>query len=302
MTVPSDRKSEEGDFARQSAEALQSACAQVDLDSRNARLIRLFASAVYQLPAADAVARIAPHSSPGVLARLATSLKVTRWLVELDFPTVEPLAIDQPVQAAGCLVTFWRYLPQHGPPPGPADLGALLKELHRLPAPPVPLPTYEPLQSVAQAIDHSLAIDEEERSWLKDHCNRLEAAYRELDFALPPGMIHGDSYRGNLLRDGTRVVLADWDSVSNGPREIDLIPTLQARRFGLPEKERDAFIAAYGYDMTTWPGFPILRDIRELSTITALLRNAHTDPASLRELKKRIRSIRDGDDREWTTF
>ena len=40
-------------------------------------------------------------------------------------------------------------------------------------------------------------------------------------------MIHSDAYRGNLLRDGHRVVLADGDAVSVGPREIDLIPILQ---------------------------------------------------------------------------
>jgi hypothetical protein len=31
-------------------------------------------------------------------------------------------------------------------------------------------------------------------------------------------MIHGDAWRGNLLRDGKRVVLADWDTVSIGWR------------------------------------------------------------------------------------
>jgi len=40
-------------------------------------------------------------------------------------------------------------------------------------------------------------------------------------------LIHGDAYRGNLLRDGKRVVLADWDAVGAGPREVDLIATLQ---------------------------------------------------------------------------
>ena len=61
-------------------------------------------------------------------------------------------------------------------------------------------------------------------------------------------MIHGDAYRGNLLRDGQRAMLADWDAVSTGLREIDLVPTLQASRFGLPVGERDAFIA-YGHDI-----------------------------------------------------
>jgi Phosphotransferase enzyme family len=81
------------------------------------------------------------------------------------------------------------------------------------------------------------------------------AAYGQLRFQLPAGMIHGDAYRGNLLRDGQRVVLADWDAVSTGPREVDLIPTLQATRFGLPDEQRDAFVAAYGQDIRSWDGY-----------------------------------------------
>jgi hypothetical protein len=95
-------------------------------------------------------------------------------------------------------------------------------------------------------------------------------------------------------------VLADWDAVSTGPREIDLIPTVQASRFGLPEDQRDAFIVAYGHDIRSWEGYPIICDIRELSTISALLRDGHTDPAARRELQIRLRSLRTGDDRQAT--
>lgn len=115
-------------------------------------------------------------------------------------------------------------------------------------------------------------------------------------------MIHGDAWRGNLLHDGERVVLADWDAVSTGPREIDLVPTLQAVRFGLPAPERDAFVAAYGHDIQTWPGYQVLRAIRELSTLTALVRDARADPAAKDELQIRIRSLRTGDTCRWTTF
>jgi hypothetical protein len=171
----------------------------------------------------------------------------------------------RPSRSHGCTVTFWRYLPQHGPAPGPADLGHLLRRLHSLSPPSFPLPTYQPLVSVRQAIKASQAVNDDERAWLSGHCERLLDAYRELVFDLPTGMIHGDAWWGNLLRDGDQVVLADWDAVSTGPREIDLIPTLQAPRFGLPEHERDAFIAAYGHDIRGWSGYPVLRDIRELS-------------------------------------
>jgi hypothetical protein len=107
---------------------------------------------------------------------------------------------------------------------------------------------------------------------------RLLDAYGRLSFQLPAGMIHGDAYRGNLLRDGHRVGLADWDAVSTGPREVDLIPTLQATRFGLPDEQRDAFVAAYGQDIRSWDGYPVLRDIRALSTLTALLRDGTMTP------------------------
>jgi hypothetical protein len=282
--------------------ALLSAAERCGLDSRGARLIRLFATAVYQLPAAGAVARIALVTSPDSVGRLATSVRVTRWLAGIGFPTVEPLPVGQPVTGDGWAVTFWRYLPQDGPEPVPADLGLLLRRLHRLDPPPMPLPAYRPLVSVQRAIESSRAIDEEQRAWLRNRCEHLLDAYGQLSFPLPAGMIHGDAYRGNLLRDGHRAVLADWDAVSTGPREIDLIPTLQGPRFGLPDDQRDAFIAAYGHDIRSWDGYPVLHDIRELSTTSALLRDGHIDQAARLELQIRLRSFRTGDDCQWTPF
>ena len=94
------------------------------MDGSDPQLIRLFSTAVYQLPAAGAVARIALVTSPQSVERLATSVRVTRWLTETGFPAVEPLPVEQPVVSHGCAVTFWRYLPQHGPAPAPGRPGA----------------------------------------------------------------------------------------------------------------------------------------------------------------------------------
>lgn len=290
------------DFPCAAASALRDAAARCGLDARDARLIRLFATAVYHLPREDAVARIALLTSPSSVTRLATSVRVAQWLTETAFPTVEPLQVDQPVISQGCVVTFWRYLPQEGPAPNPADLAILLRHLHQLDPPPVPLPAYQPLVSVCRAVDASRVIDEEERGWLRTRCEQLQVAYCKLSFQLPAGMIHGDAWRGNLLRDGQRVVLADWDTVSIGHREIDLIPTLQAPRFGLRETQRDAFVAAYGRDIRSWDGYPVLRDMRELSTLNAVLRDGHADAAARRELVVRLRSLRTGDDQQWTAF
>lgn len=115
-------------------------------------------------------------------------------------------------------------------------------------------------------------------------------------------MIQGDAWRGNLLREGSRVVLADWDAASTGPREIDLIPTLQGVRFGLPGAQRDAFLGAYCQDIRSWDGYEDLCDIRELSTTSALLRDGHVNTTVQRQLQMRLRSLRAGDDQRWTSF
>lgn len=282
--------------------ALRSSAEQCGLDLHGARLIRLFATAVYHLPVAGAVARIAPVTSTDTVTRLATSVQVTRWLGGIGFPVVEPLPVEQPVIGEGYAVTFWQYLPQEGPPPVPADLGLLLRRLHQLDPQPLTLPAYRPLLSVREAIEASQGISEGERAWLRNRCAKLLDAYDRLNFPLSAGMIHGDAWRGNLLRDGHRVVLADWDEVSTGPREIDLVPTLQGTRFGLAKSQRDAFISAYGHDIRTWDGYAVLREIRELSTMTALLREGNVNKVAPRELQIRLRSLHTGNDQQWTTF
>ena len=161
------------DFPAVAATALRYAAERCGLDCHGEQLIRLFATAVYYLPAADTIARIAPVTSPETVTRLATSVRVTRWLSRIGFPTVEPLRVGQPVASCGCAVTFWRYLSQDGPEPGPVDLGRLLRRLHQLDLPPVPLPAYRPLVSVRRAIESSGAIDEDERAWLMDRCRQL---------------------------------------------------------------------------------------------------------------------------------
>ncbi len=100
------------DLPEAAAFALSDAARRCGLDARGARLIRLFATAVYHLPAADTVARIALVTSQDSVPRLATSVQVTRRLTEIGLSCVETLRVDQPVTGHGCAVTFWRYLPQ----------------------------------------------------------------------------------------------------------------------------------------------------------------------------------------------
>ena len=107
MTIQHETAGPAVDFPAAAESALRHAARRSGLDARGARLIRLFATAVYHLPAADAVARIAPVTSPDSVARLATSVQVTRWLTEIGFPSVEPLPVEQPVTGNGCKNKSW---------------------------------------------------------------------------------------------------------------------------------------------------------------------------------------------------
>lgn len=63
------------------------------------------------------------------------------------------------------------------------------------------------------------------------HAHELIAAFEELDYALAPGLVHGDAYLGNCLWDGDHALLGDRDEAAIGPREVDLA-NYQGRRFG----------------------------------------------------------------------
>ncbi|MEV8636214.1 aminoglycoside phosphotransferase family protein [Streptosporangium sp. NPDC051023] len=293
----------EGSLLTRAAMALNEACQKVDLDAEGVTLLRDFANTVYHLPAEGVVVRLAQANTPGKFDRLVTSVKVTRWLAEQGFPTIRPLDVKQPVVAEGFLATFWHHEEHIGPPPDPAQLGPLLRRLHDLPPVPFELPTHDPFSAVRRSIEAGLALGETDRAWLLERCEALaETYYERLEFALPYGLVHGDAHRGNMIRTRDGFLLCDWDGVCAGPREIDLIPTLQGVRFGLTERQRANFSQAYGYDATRWEGYPVLRDMRELQTLTAVLRNAHRDESALAELRHRLDSLRAGDDRLWHPF
>ncbi len=73
-------------------------------------------------------------------------------------------------------------------------------------------------------------------------------------------------------------MLGDWDSVSAGPREQDLVPTGMWFRFGRPAREWDQFCAVYGVDPAALTGLALLQRLRDLRALASYLRHAN-DPA-----------------------
>jgi Ser/Thr protein kinase RdoA (MazF antagonist) len=288
---------------------LDHACRQAGYQG-GGRLLRRFSNAVYLLDAAPVVARVACGRDAAATA--CTSLGVVRWLIEQGFPaaapTDPPSGVDQPItidqDCQQTAVTFWRYHPQPAGQrhPDAAALGRLAARLHKLPVPPIPLPRYEPLQSLRDTLAHAaeVVLNDDHRAWLTRRVSRVREAFTYLDFPLENGLIHADMVTGNLLWNSDAashepVLLCDWDSVCIGPREVDLIPIHHEPRFGAQRGLVSAFVDSYGYDLSQWSGYPIFHEIRELSTLAALILLAQSNSRSAAELRHRVDSLVRGD-------
>ncbi|MGA5817135.1 phosphotransferase family protein [Kitasatospora sp. NPDC094028] len=250
------------------------ACARAGLPAEGAEPIRHGENALWRLPG-GVVARI---GRDGQLAAAGRELAVSRWLHARGVPAVRPLdAVDQPLDLDGRPVTFWHELPPHTAGTA-ADLAPLLLRLHRLPSPWPPLVPLDPFVRLPQRIDGASTLRPSDRRWLRARLATLRTAWADRPPGLPTGVVHGDAWGGNVAVTAGTTYLLDFERTALGPPEWDLTAIAVERdTFGSPSYA--AFCAAYGTDVTTWPGYPALRDIRELRLTLFALQQAAADPA-----------------------
>ncbi|MFE5330209.1 phosphotransferase enzyme family protein [Embleya sp. NPDC056575] len=281
------------------------ACAEVGVPSADATLLSFGENAVFALPGSGLVARVARGAHLAERAR--REIAVACWLAEQDFPAVRPAAgvEARPVLVDGRPVTFWELLPPAEREPNVGDLARLLRRLHALPAPPFALPARHPLALVETWLDSAdAAVGLADRRYLSARRDELEAACRELTPALPPGLIHGDALLRNVGVHGGRALLLDWETVAHDLREFDLVLTpMAAARYGLPDGAERRFARKYGFDVTEWPGYRVLRDTRELAATAWVAQHVPGNPAAEEEFHHRVRTLRTGDtEARWHAF
>lgn len=282
---------------------LREACRRAGLTPENSELLRIGENAIYRLPADRIVIRIA--RSADRMGRAARELCVARWLAEAGVPAIGVHDVgSQPLLVDGYPVTFWREVSGGELLSPQADLARLLAAFHGLDECPCGLPDLEPLARVDGRIAAATTVDDDTREFLSSRATELAKALPGLEYVLPCGPIHGDAHVGNLLVNRGQVLLSDFEVVSIGPREWDLLPTaIAVSRYGLAEERYDAFAADYGFDVRTWPGFPVLREVRELGMTTWLMQNIGESPEAAAEFGVRYGSLREGDvDRRWKLF
>jgi len=279
------------------AGVLAEVAAVAGVDPFGAQLLRFSANAVFRLPTSRVVVRIA--ASVALRHRVSKVVAVANWLAEHGIPAVRLLpGVPQPVRVGDYLATVWHEVPtgHSGPRPTTRDLAKLLRAVHRLPRPELGLPDWAPLDDVKRRLTDSDGLAAADRRFLSDRCAELEVRLAELEFPHPNCVVHGDAHLGNLIAGPDGPVLCDFDATSFGPPEWDLTPLpVGLRRFGGSRRAYQLFARGYGFDVTRWPGFPVLREVRELKLVTGVLPILSSNPAVVPELRRRLESYRSGD-------
>lgn len=285
-----------GHFSRSKLdEALREVCAVIGADHRGARLLRLTNNAVYRLAHAPVVVRIV--ASRALEHRVGKVVRIARWLQDNDVPAVRLLAgYEQPIRVNGYLATAWDFVPSAEYRPTGRHLAELLVKMHALDIPDeLELPAWAPLDAVRNRVGEAEALDPGDREFLLNRCDQVERQLEELEFLRPWRVVHGDAHLGNVIPSPDGPVLCDFDSSGIGPPEWDMVPVaVGVLRFGEPVDTYRQMVDTYGLDVTTWSGFEVLREVRELKLTTSVLPITTSHPEVRPELLRRLQDFRDG--------
>ncbi|WP_367134440.1 phosphotransferase enzyme family protein [Saccharothrix sp. HUAS TT1] len=283
---------------------LAQACELAELPVSSARPLRLGENALFHLPNLGIVVRIA--RGPDHWPDAYKEVQVSDWLGSQAIPAAKALDIPQPISVLGHPVTFWFYIDgRNGGPDDVAALGKLLRRLHALSAPTTfKLPTASVLDRVVPRIE-AAGISGDDRSFLTSRVDSLTASLKELEFPLRATAVHGDAHVQNLMITGGTATLIDFERFAWGQPEWDLAVTATeyVTAGWWTDEQYGLFADAYGYDITQWEGFDVLRQINEVKMTTWLMQNVNESEEIAREYERRMNTLRSGEaTRDWQAF
>ncbi|MFF2199831.1 phosphotransferase enzyme family protein [Streptomyces sp. NPDC058145] len=266
----------------------------------DARLIALGENAVFA--AGELVVKVGRDAE--LLDRARRELDIAGWLAGAGVPAVRA-AEPEPLLVEGHPVTVWHRLPDAVRPAEPRDLAGLLRTVHALPAPAFALPPRELLGGVERWLRLAgEAIDPADAAYLRERRDGFATAAAALTPHLPRGPIHGDALPRNVHVGPDGPVLVDLETFSADLREHDLVVMALSRdRYGVPAEAYDSFVSAYGWDVREWEGCSVLRGARETASCAWVAQHAAVNPKALAEFRRRVGSLRDGDETvRWYPF
>lgn len=275
-------------------EALGAICRACDLDPEGAELIRNVNNAVIRLAHQPVVIRLV--TLPSYVPRAELAVTAATLFAEHDIPAIRLLpGLAQPVRVGSHVATLWQAVPSVGPAPTGAELAAILRAVHQLPIPVRALPRWDPLSDFRNRLRDAVQLEPDDRRFLERRSDDLAAALEEVPFPLPRAVVHGDAHLGNVIPGAGGPVLCDFDSCCIGPPEWDLTPmAVSAVRFGRPAEHQADLVSGYGFDVTAWEGYEVLRGIRDLKIIAGVFPGPGRGRGVAAEFRRRMASLRSG--------
>ena len=278
----------------------KAACARAGLSGDGLRLVSFRQNALYLEPANRVTIRVYNPAEDQNRANLM--VKVARRLEASDFPAVRVHSsmARQPFEVNGYWVSIWRWVDTVT---DATDLytrfGRLLRRFHDLEAlRSLDVPALDPLTRIRGRLERLAVRPEFPAGPLAALRTRLALAQaKQAEFKLSSlghAVLHGDALTGNSLPirsdNGTEsLLLSDFDSVCQGPREWDLVPTwLAVRRFGRGRGCWAKFLAGYGAHERELTSLDTAGVVKELSmTVVLCLRYGESDAVN-REIAARL--------------
>jgi hypothetical protein len=113
----------------------------------------------------------------------------------LTFQRFRTVGVDQTVIVDQHVVTFWDAVSDDGDQYATVrEVAEVLVRLHALTAPDsLHLPELAPFENAVHRIEVNDWLTPDDRMFLVGKLAELQAKYAELEFVLPPGVIHGDA-------------------------------------------------------------------------------------------------------------
>ncbi len=269
----------------------RTACADAGIDADGMVPIKLAENAIFRVPDQRMVIRVARADQIEAARR---EVEIAEWLREHNISAVEPMGTRADFAVIDSRpVTLWKELPPHRNG-SEREIGRALRALHQLSVPPF-LSEVAPFVRLEQRVDSASSLSHADRQWLYQRLADLRAGWEELPTGMPWSPIHGDAWEGNVVTtDAGVTTFLDLERASVGPPEWDLVSTaIKHSSFGWISAERyRAFCDAYGYDVTTWEGFSLLRDIRELRMTCMAAQAAGLDSNHAAQAQHRVDCLR----------
>ncbi|WP_141566449.1 phosphotransferase family protein [Pseudonocardia sp. N23] len=277
------------------AGVLREACALIGEQHDDAELLRLGENAIFRLAGAPVVVRIARDMDRW--ADATKEVAVSSWLESSGVAAAQTWQVAQPIEVHGHPVTFWQNIDgRRGANRDVRELATVLRRLHSLPQPTdFSLESVSPIERVQRRIELA-AVDDDDKAYLRRLAATLRSHLDELVFPLAACVTHGDAHVQNLMIVDGDPVLIDFERFGFGQPEWDLSVTateyVTAKFWSAAEYT--AFVDEYGFDVTDWAGFGVLRRIQELKMTTWLMQNVDEKPSIRAEFDRRMTVIREG--------